>query len=1058
MVDAGETGRRYRSNRFGETLESQEKRFEKALEFYRQSPRDFASAKALFDRVEDVDHPGFLNLLGNICFLSESPYFNLDEAKSWFRRAYRYESDDESRDIYAQNYLHTQWKQLPVKNYSGLERDITSAEFIVRLRSKGKEIECIQNPESPPRTKYATAVMASSGYVLERDHAAAAKLYEQHLHEGSSGHLSSSYLNLALHYALGLGVKRDTEKALQLLNLEYFLVSDSRKYPAFYNAIKNFSENREDSGLYRASSDRLLNNYVNKGHAYNITDFWTAHGLDDAAKDVTELLTALAISENWEERDALQSIASAMGKGNSTLLKEVRSVIEKYPDDEDIQEFSLVIYEDGRERVHLSKHHAALYKHFRENQLGIPPISSADRLKKFLEFKDALQPDYKSAFLLYDAISDGENVNWLFEIAALHYIHLNNPYFDLQETRNFLLKGASLGHASSMMFLGHYYQQGYGEKVDLSAAEDWYTRAAEFGRIDAYHRLATLLSSFDLNYNKDPEIDKRIFGLTLAACLQESNMHPHLKMSALLLTGRGCDYMPEEGISYYRNIIEKLHGTTDKHDINILNAAMFNFSTRAFLGLSTPEDKNYAVTSLGTISVRPNDFSKRTLSKEINKFLEIMKIENAETRFIKEKISSLYLSYAEQTEFLSDIENQVLTARRFGKSANISRYMVDMFWMVHKLAEKEEWKDQNSWQRIVRSLHAARYGLTYRDIERSTMTEGPRYNEINTGAPILGDIAKPAIRTESHRVDPRSFVPPEGIYGIDSLIAENGGGIHFNFMDPPRGMICPARILKEDIDVAMVLAFAKVSGPMEPYLSLEGGGHEKIGKKKYPYRDNFGKFEDPHDLFMYKVWDPTWLGHTSYGRTMYIVDNLLTICSSYSKNFSIVDKQDEKSLNFAMISRDIVQEMVLAGGRDPDHESARVMNAPQHIAAIPEGHIIDGKQIVKISLPQINIMVEGSYILGADAQLAKDDPEYALGRKTQRITQRFTELCQIMPVYHRYQQIMGLQHALSTLRRIDNFTLHPDLMKDIRRNYEYYNGLPPVPNNELLSIHLPFTP
>jgi hypothetical protein len=39
------------------------------------------------------------------------------------------------------------------------------------------------------------------------------------------------------------------------------------------------------------------------------------------------------------------------------------------------------------------------------------------------------------------------------------------------------------------------------------------------------------------------------------------------------------------------------------------------------------------------------------------------------------------------------IEGEVLDARKYKKKSNISKHMVDMFWMVHKLAEKEDWKD-----------------------------------------------------------------------------------------------------------------------------------------------------------------------------------------------------------------------------------------------------------------------------------------------------------------------------------------------------------------------------
>ncbi len=1016
---------------------------------------DYNTALILYDNIDDFDHPDFLELMGDIHSDKKSPVYNLEDAKKFYIRSYAHNPSVEGQKSSAKKILkaHQGLNRLTFEGLFRLHEDPILFDCVMFLCGQGEEPEIFKINDGSPKSAYIIATYAGAGRGMPRDHKTAVEMYESYLSSYDHGYLAAAYKNLAIRYALGLGCNQNHSHAYNLLRLGRIFL-EKIPYRADDPILDLLSKVNSETHIHR----NVASHYNKVENAWSFLDIIHDAQPSDRNPIVNALFlyAFLAKHEKWEDTEEWRGLYN-YALSYFSMDSRYKNYLFGENDGLVAERFHPQIVQQENSRLNLRNHRIRMYEYFREHNLGIPPVNSFERIAKLREFTDSVPPNYEAALILYDKEIDGENPDWLNLVGSIYYEHLSNPYHSFGKSKEFYLKSATLGNAHAMRNLGIFYENGSGGPIDPVLAEEWYKRAIQHGNVVANADLADLITKFDPKYNKDENTDKRIYELVQAACGQEDSLSPLFKDAKLGLAGRGVDYN-DIGIITYILTADALKNNTDQFSIVLRSDINIFLGIRSYLGLSMTEDRNSAISYFERITSNVNSVDvKRRLYPQVRKFLEIVNEDDHQTTSTKEIISSLYRNPQAQLNFMNVIEGEVLDARKYKKKSNISKHMVDMFWMVHKLAEKEDWKDQNSWQRIVRSLHAARYGLTYKDIERSTMTDGPRYNHMDNGAPILGDIAKPAIETERHNVDLGAFIPSKGIYGIAGLTAENNGGIHFDFIDAPKGIVWPARILKEDIDIALVLAFARASGPIEPYLSLEGGGHKKISDKKYPYRDNFGDFEDPHDLFMYKVWDPTWLGHTAYGRTMYIVDNLLTICSAHAKNFSVVEGRDENSRDLAALSRDLVQEILLAGGHDPDHETARVMNAPQHIAAVPEGYVVDGKQIIKISLPQIKMMVEGSYILGKDSQIAKDDPQYALGRKTQIISQRFSDLCQIMPVYHRYQQIMGLQHALSTLRN-EGFRPHPDLMKDIHRNYEYYNSLPPVPNNELLSIHLPFTP
>lgn len=153
-------------------------------------------------------------------------------------------------------------------------------------------------------------------------------------------------------------------------------------------------------------------------------------------------------------------------------------------------------------------------------------------------------------------------------------------------------------------------------------------------------------------------------------------------------------------------------------------------------------------------------------------------------------------------------------------------------------------------------LFLSPHGVMSGDFIHSTYDHGPSYNILDErGIPVPGAYVAPGDRIYvSAENDYGAYVPNPGIVSISGITGHPDGTISFSTVAMGDR---PALLVPEDFNVVLTLVFAEATVP------------------KFSLNRNFRDEPTPNrliDAINHKWYNPEWLRHTDFGRTMYATD------------------------------------------------------------------------------------------------------------------------------------------------------------------------------------------
>jgi hypothetical protein len=113
-----------------------------------------------------------------------------------------------------------------------------------------------------------------------------------------------------------------------------------------------------------------------------------------------------------------------------------------------------------------------------------------------------------------------------------------------------------------------------------------------------------------------------------------------------------------------------------------------------------------------------------------------------------------------------------------------------------------------------------------------------------------------------------------------------------------------------------------------------------------------------------------------------------------------------------------------------------------------------------VKVKEVKMRVDGSYIVVnsddgiEDRLVALNDPTFLHGRTVEKLTNRYTDICSLLPIFERARQIVGLCQGLKSLREI-GYTPPEPMLSKIRSKYNKLSNLPKINAEDVLAVRLP---
>lgn len=678
-----------------------------------------------------------------------------------------------------------------------------------------------------------------------------------------------------------------------------------------------------------------------------------------------------------------------------------------------------------------------LFSYFRKHGLGFPPVSTKDRLKYAGSRADIIPPDYSMTFKLYFPSLDSQNSDWLLLIGYI-YNDETSSYFDPEASLNFYKKSSDLGNSAASRNIGLKYEYGKETPVDLDEALRWYNLSLKQGNLGAYQLIAdiNLLQESLHNPSADVRPDRYIFSLYKESIetLTTNAMFSYIKC---LINGDGTEKDIETALKSYKFSLSQTPGHQDKP----YHAMMaYNFAIRNFLGLDMPQSISEAVSYLEMIPKKSN-FKNISINLNRKKTDLLKAIDEQRRGDISQEVNLLRRLY----------KNPDLIATTISEVSNgkvvVSKNLIKFLHHIEYLAATEDWPSRYDWDDLIEAAQSRQLGLTFEQVSKSTFNSGPRYTPLDhRGLPVLGVLPGPSPDEDTVQRLKRqtgSYVPQSGITVIRG-IAGNQNGFHYDaLVDYDR----PALIVPEDLDVAEVLIFGDTDGPLLPSLSLEQENNDNYG------RGSDGGGQDSR--ISYKIWSPSWLGHTDFGKTLYITDDMIGQWCWAPERYKVGEPEYTFHPSVSYMARDFVKDIRLTGGRNVAGGSARVMIQPKHVFVTPPEPTgtVYVQESAAVSIKQVTMKVYGSYIInenGSENRSAfEEDPNFEQGRKVQKLTERYNDIALLDPRFDRAKQLMGLLYGMLRLRQI-GYRPPEDLQRHLRNRLSEFERMGKVPMEDLV--------
>jgi len=981
----------------------QGERLSLAQKFYDDG--DYETALMLFDRIMDYDHPEFLNLVGKINIVNTSPFYDLEEAEKYFRKAFRHFEGSRLKQEISDNLIsvYANRRDIGLQNFSDIFSHPYISEAILDLASSEQPISILKSMGQQDKTRYLLATSFASGRIDDTpDHEKDLALYAEYFDAQDEGFLKEVYQNIAIRYALGLGCIANPQRALRILQSGQILLSGKQNVfnPALYSTLKRYAEGSKNAEY--ALTAEAISKQINKGsHPFGVVEFIQdiEHHSPQAVSDALFMASLLAHAENWKNFQYWPNMAHAAAK--EARVVEHRdfdfSTVAKLGSNTTFDSSTLEI--EGK-TLELSAKRLELHDYFRKHKLGIPPKNQEERLAKALAFINQTPANLEAAYMLFDEEQDSEHPSWLANVAFILDMHLDNEsLFDPKRAYEMNVKAASLGSGTAAFNLGVKFHTGQETEIDLEQALKWYRRADELherlakGRIAKILKLQTEIEDLGAsNFYSSEVID------LYEAAYKQRDIVASVKVAEFFINGVGRAKNPIRSLDIYK---ETLNLKPSYAEESAHAQLALTLAVRSYLGFDLDRDHEQVRQYLNLIPDQSNHSSIRYYYQEWKTlFKSYIDNKNRSPDQSLTLVQRLYTHPEEIQRIIQSIDSGEI---------DVDDHLVNYVACAKWLASNEDWPSQYDWNDLAEAVQARQLSFTFNQAVQSTRDSGPRYNALDErGMPILGSLMKPSAGEKEEINDKKitgSYVPQPGLIKLRRIEVNAEGFKYYGAYSED----LPAMITEEDRQISEILAFGDTEkGPLFPSLSLETENNDKLGKG--------AEGSGYNKAFTYKIFDPQWLAHTDFGRTLWITDYLIGQWCWNPEKFKIGNPENCSSPDQHFKARDFIQDLRLTGGRDGGASSARVMIQPKSNYIIPEapkeGETVYRQDAASVDIKQMTMKVYGSYILNdgntENRSLFEEDPNFAQGRTVEKLTDRYNEIMQLDPRFERAQQLMGL--------------------------------------------------
>jgi len=1042
----------FEDNCFSAPPYSQDMRFSLASEFY--SNDDYETASMLFDHVVDYDHSGFLNLLGKISATSSFEFSSLNEAEKYFRRALRHSKAGEERKEISENLVsvYCRKKSINIQTFNELFSNEHLAEVVDELLSEGRLPSFLLTEHESNSADFLLAISFASGYLNNsQDHKKSSEFYTQYFGVHNRGYLKETYQNLTIRYALGLGHAISPKKALKFLKTaEIFLSPNDRLYDdVFVSVLENYAKGCDDS-RYFSTAENVIAKMASGSHPFGAVEF-IEHIADynsDAVNDTIFLLSYLAHAENWKNQKYWPNMVHAAAK-KAGRSKHANYDFSKITEIVEETHFRPDLIELEGKTQELSAKRIELHEYFANHDLGIPPKKQEDRYQKAFQLTNCIPPNFEGALILFDADEDSQHSNWLLLVGFMYDQHIDNEkLFDPKKAIEYYERASALGNAAASMNLGLKYEQGKEIEIDLDKARKWFELAKKQGSPAASGRIAEIqLLQESLNVPSTETKPNRDIANLYFNSLEMGDLHGWLEFSKCQLNGYGVEKDKKLAISNFAKILNKKPQFQEER----LHAFLaYRMALRSCLGLNCTTDFDKAHDYLNLIPEKSNN--NNIQYQAIPRKIELTGIlknyaKNSKSRHNFESAKSALISVCENDQNPTDLITQITDG-----SILVTRELIEVLCFINRLSAEENWVSHRAWKDLFESALATRIGLTFDDISKSTIISGPRYNPVDqNGLPILG-VWEEAAESQEQALEANkaygSFVPNSGASLFKGLTAHPEKGVSFHVEETQN---LPALLLPEDFDTVMTLCFAHPERVLWPSLSLEDVDDKQIHLDKSQLQRK--------DFF------PDWLGHTNFGKTLFTTDQLIGNWAWRSETFVSGEPELTYTPDVSRHAKAFIRDLRLTGGRAGKGGSSRVMLRPEKVDNHIYGTRQDESTSIHITVGELRMRVDGSYILKEIEQngkivekrlVALNDETFQQGRTCQKLTDNFHIISKFDPRFARAEQMMRLLYAVADLREKTDYRLPDHLQKYFEQKISHYDELGELQKNQLICRRIPF--
>lgn len=1039
-------------NGWGEPPYAPDERYNLAVKMMKDQQAE--KALALHDPIVDCQDWKFSELAANLYEDMDALYCDLDKALKYYQRAFEIaDGADDYRNAWY--YLRAYFKanNIEEEDLPFLYKDKFVFRCILATIMQKWDLpyptDWKKEGDFNPKELYGAYLLAcfvGAGNGTDQDHKQAVEIYTAYINEIDSGLLGATYTNLSLRHALGLGVDANIDEAIKLeilsqkidhADFEGISLELIDTYDTIAKGMKNPTYRTRYQALVKQTNESTNNpweifNQTTENHEYSSIE-------QQAFIDFLLLTNLLSKREGWSNNKYWNAVYR-QALVNYRSLDDVIPIVTQNFDpfiyatfDEDIRKGNKGKFELTKNELYEFKLHFNFYKQIRdyylEHGLDNFPYKPEDRLETIHHCLAENPPRLHHAYVLFNEDIDSENAEILERIAFVLSNFENSDLFDPEYAEELYLKAIELGHPDAAFALGIKYRFGHETDIDLDKALGFFKKATDLGHNNAKYQILNLLKlkhEIEELDNEDFYSDEitRVYKDAFTSGEALSNLYwARLLIHRARKNGDELEdiidiyeplafYGPEKDMD--KRISSREEEQKSRSSINYQGnktqyftmeqaKAAYALSARLALGLDTP------INPLRSLTAR---LKTRLIIKDhqasLSKGILFEPITNFARQFFGKELKASYRLVKELYDYperfptvIEGIDYGVISPNKKLKNA---------VEIIAKLAEIEEWSNTHDWHALAEAIEAKRYGLTFRAVTESSLNSGPRYTPLDSrGMPILGVYSPPSVNlgtVQQSKVNGQSYVPNTGIINLKGIRADQKG-FHY---DTDTSLTMPAMILPEDISVTQMLVFGHPEFSITPSLSLENHGYKEKPKEQRQHVAT-------------KAWDPEWLGHTDFGRTLFITDHLIGNWAWNCQSYRVGPSTETESPEMHELGKEFIRDIRLTGGRKSKGDAMRVMLKPETVYITPpaDQQASTARQF-QVAVKEIRMRVDGDYMTmvkgGQPIHSSLNDTRYEQGRICQKLTDRYNDLAQLDPRFERAKQLMALYYATLRLKEI----------------------------------------